>query len=155
MNLVEENMTPFQKKVFCIIDTAIEEEQGLKQVCDELLSLASDEIIQKPAWSKEDERHVNSLLKRLEGLCRNEFERTRFAINEDEDWLKSLRPQKKEALPQWRRLPLNGVSYAPDYWCVMDVITSTVGANSTSVSALVKGDYYVPLFELEKFIRNI
>ena len=48
MNLVEEKMTPFQKKVFCIIDTAIEEEQGLKQVCDELLHLASNEIKQKP-----------------------------------------------------------------------------------------------------------
>ena len=40
------------------------------------------------------------LLKRLEGLCRNEFERTRFAINEDEDWLKSLKdkvqPQPKQ-----------------------------------------------------------
>ena len=48
MNLAEEDMTPFQKKVFCIIDTAIEEEQGLKQVCDELLRLAHDEIKQKP-----------------------------------------------------------------------------------------------------------
>ena len=38
MNLVEEEMTPFQKKVFCIIDTTIEEEQGLKQVCDELFA---------------------------------------------------------------------------------------------------------------------
>lgn len=43
------------------------------------------------AWSEEDEQHIDSLLKRLDGLCRNEFERTRFAINEDEDWLKSLK----------------------------------------------------------------
>jgi len=42
-------------------------------------------------WSEEDENHVISLLERLEGLCRNEFERTRFAINEDQDWLKSLK----------------------------------------------------------------
>ena len=51
-------------------------------------------------WSKEDENHVISLLERLEGLCRNEFERTRFAINEDQDWLKSLKdkvqPQPKQ-----------------------------------------------------------
>ena len=46
---------------------------------------------QKPAWSEEDEQHIDSLLKRLEGLCRNEFERTRFAISEDKDWLKSLK----------------------------------------------------------------
>ena len=49
MNLVEEEMTPFQKKVFCIIDTTIEEEQGLKQVCDELFALAFNDIEKKPA----------------------------------------------------------------------------------------------------------
>lgn len=47
---------------------------------------------QKPTeWSEEDGKHIDSLLKRLDGLCRNEFERTRFAISEDEDWLKSLK----------------------------------------------------------------
>jgi preprotein translocase subunit SecA len=45
------------------------------------------------AWSEEDEQHVNSLLKRLDSLCKNKFERTRFAISEDREWLKSLRPQ--------------------------------------------------------------
>ena len=45
-------------------------------------------------WSEEDEQHIDSLLKRLDSLCRNKFERTRFAISEDRDWLKSLRPQK-------------------------------------------------------------
>ena len=54
MNIVEEYMTPFQKKVFCIIDTTIEEEQGLKQVCDELLRLAHDEIEQKPVKLSDD-----------------------------------------------------------------------------------------------------
>lgn len=52
-------------------------------------------IRQKPAWSEEDEEHIDSLLKRLDGLCRNKFERTRFAISEDRDWLKSLRPQNR------------------------------------------------------------
>ena len=46
---------------------------------------------QKSSWSEEDEQHIDSLLKRLDGLCRNEVERTRFAISEDEDWLKSLK----------------------------------------------------------------
>lgn len=45
----------------------------------------------KQEWSEKDNEHVNSLLKRLEGLCRKEFTTTRFAINEDEDWLKSLK----------------------------------------------------------------
>lgn len=41
---------------------------------------------QKPTeWSEEDEKYIDSLLKRLDGLCRNEFERTRFAISEDKD----------------------------------------------------------------------
>ena len=66
MNIVEEDMTPFQKKVFCIIDTAIEEEQGLKQVCDELLRLAHDEIMQKPDWSEEDEEYCQCLIKDIE-----------------------------------------------------------------------------------------
>lgn len=45
-------------------------------------------------WSEDDEEHVNSLLKRLEGLCRNEFQRTRFAISEDIIWLESLKERK-------------------------------------------------------------
>ena len=48
-------------------------------------------IEHKPALSEKDNEHVNSLLKRLDGLCRKEFTTTRFAINEDEDWLKSLK----------------------------------------------------------------
>ena len=47
----------------------------------------------KQEWSEDDEQHIDSLLKRLDALCRNKFERTRFAISEDRDWLKSLRPQ--------------------------------------------------------------
>ena len=49
----------------------------------------------KQEWSEDDEQHIDSLLKRLDALCRNKFERTRFAISEDRDWLKSLRPQNR------------------------------------------------------------
>ena len=49
----------------------------------------------KQEWNEEDEQHIDSLLKRLDALCRNKFERTRFAISEDRDWLKSLRPQNR------------------------------------------------------------
>ena len=50
-------------------------------------------------WSEEDEEHIKSLLARLEGMCKKDatFTRTRFAVSEDKDWLKSLRPQK-----QWK-----------------------------------------------------
>ena len=48
-------------------------------------------IEHKTAWSEKYNEHVNSLLKRLDGLCRKEFTTTRFAINEDENWLKSLK----------------------------------------------------------------
>lgn len=44
-----------------------------------------------PNWSEEDEQHIDSLLKRLDALCRNKFERTRFAISEDKNWLQSLK----------------------------------------------------------------
>lgn len=100
MNLVEEEMTPFQKKVFSIIDTAIEEEQGLKQVCDELFTLASNEIKQKPAeWSEEDERKIN----RVYSILRQAADTHAFSTScrligdkeciELQDFLKSLRPQ--------------------------------------------------------------
>ena len=50
-------------------------------------------------WSEEDEEHIKSLLERLEGMCKKDatFIRTKFAISEDEDWLKSLRPHS-----QWK-----------------------------------------------------
>ena len=52
---------------------------------------------QKPAeWSEEDEQHVNSLLKRLEGMCKKgaTYTATRFAVSQDIDWLKSLKERK-------------------------------------------------------------
>ena len=95
MNLVEEEMTPFQKKVFCIIDTTIEEEQGLKQVCDELFALASNEIKQKPAWNEKDEMFVHGLIRGLSAK-RDIHGHTTFSsdcidITETIDWLKSLK----------------------------------------------------------------
>lgn len=48
---------------------------------------------QNPAWSEEDEKHIDSLLERLEGMCKKgaTFTKTRFAISQDMDWLKSLK----------------------------------------------------------------
>lgn len=88
MNLVEEDMTPFQKKVFCIIDTAIEEEQGLKQVCDELLRLAHDEIIQK-AWSEEDEMIALSIEQVMN--CASLLNIVPEKIDKIRTWLKTLK----------------------------------------------------------------
>ena len=86
MNLVEEDMTPFQKKVFCIVDTAIEEEQGLSNICNELLALALQENQQKPAaWSEKDERMYRGL--------HNLIYSTPYCDSRKElsDWLKSLK----------------------------------------------------------------
>lgn len=64
----------------------------IEQKSHRLISAEAKEAMYgNPAWSEEDEQHIDSLLKRLDGLCRNEFERTRFAIREDRDWLKSLK----------------------------------------------------------------
>lgn len=63
-----------------------------------LKSLPERFVLQpKPEWSEEDEEHIKSLLARLEGMCKKgaTFTQTRFAVSEDMDWLKSLRPQPK------------------------------------------------------------
>ena len=81
MNLVEEKMTPFQREVFGIIDLDIENEQGLKQVCDKLLTLASNEIKRKSAeWSDEDEEY----LRRAINAMKDTHPKTT-------DWLKSIK----------------------------------------------------------------
>jgi hypothetical protein len=57
---------------------------------------------QKQEWSEEDEQHIDSLLKRLEGMCKKgaTYTATRFAVSQDIDWLKSLKgrvqPQPKQ-----------------------------------------------------------
>jgi len=89
MNIVGEDMTPFQKKVFCIIDTTIEEEQGLKQVCDELLALASNEIKQKPAWSEEDENILEAITYTVKNSGYSHC--IGVSIKVMIDWLKSLK----------------------------------------------------------------
>ena len=104
----------------------------------------------KQEWSEEDEE----IIKLIESSTWDGEKLTQGEAGIVHKWLKSLRPQKHEDLPKWRRLPLSDVSYTPDSWRVMGVITSTVNGNSTSVQALVKGDYYVPLFELDKIIRK-
>jgi len=74
---------------------------------------------QKPAWSEKDKQHIDSLLKRLEGLCRNEFESTRFAISEDVDWLKFLkdRVQPKQELKNIERKSVSITDeWIEDYW---------------------------------------
>lgn len=69
-----------------------QEQKRMDEVISWLRSLKG-RVLPKQEWSEEDEQHIDSLLKRLDALCRNKFERTRFAISEDRDWLKSLRPQ--------------------------------------------------------------
>ena len=118
------------------------------------LKSLKDRVQSKPSWSEEDRRMLIGLIDELDAIMNKATPNEISVYNKYTNWLKSLSPQKQQALPQWRRLPLSGISYAPDSWCVMDVITSTVGANSTSVSALVKGNYYVPLYELDKFINK-
>ena len=59
-------------------------------------------LCNKTEWSEEDEKHTNSILERLDGMCKKgaTFTQTRFAVSEDEDWLKSLterfNPQPKQ-----------------------------------------------------------
>ena len=68
-----------------------EEKQGEQKPQRMISAEAKEAMYDKPALNEKDEQHIDSLLKRLDGLCRNEFERTRFAISEDRDWLTSLK----------------------------------------------------------------
>ena len=58
-------------------------------VSQQLLGYAKNEM-KTTEWNEEDVEHVNSVIKKLEGICRNQFVSTRFAYSEDIDWLKSL-----------------------------------------------------------------
>lgn len=93
MDLVEEKMTPFQKEVFCIVDLTQEEEKGLSNICNKLLSLAKEELEQKPEWSEEDEKNIQIIelsVNRCVGkwhCCGEEC-----PIAKCLPWLKSLRP---------------------------------------------------------------
>ena len=81
--------------------------------------------VQKPAeWSEEDEQHIDSLLKRLDGLCRNEFERTRFAINEDRDWLKSLK-DRVQPKQEWSKEDEREIKHCIDFLNHPDMIKAT------------------------------
>lgn len=48
---------------------------------------------EKSSWTEEDIDHVESILKRLEGMCKEgaTFTQTRFAVSEDIDWLNFLK----------------------------------------------------------------
>lgn len=86
------NATTEDYNIFPIpLTPEILEKQGEQKPQRMISAEAKEAMYDKPAWSEKDEQHIDSLLKRLDGLCRNEFERTRFAISEDEDWLKSLK----------------------------------------------------------------
>lgn len=67
-----------------------------KPFSQEVFDIAKHEALwgeQPPAeWSEEDEEHIESLLERLDGMCKKDatFTPTRFAVSEDMDWLKSL-----------------------------------------------------------------
>lgn len=79
----------FEKKELKKIEQKPTDEEVKETLRTEYEKGRTDAIaeMQNPVWSKKDEQHIDSLLKRLYGLRRNEFERTRFAIS----FLKSLK----------------------------------------------------------------
>lgn len=84
-------LTDFEKSLKHIMIETLEcgDTHNLKADAEMLLRFA-----QKPIeWSEEDEEHVESILERLEGMCKKgaTFTATRFAVNQDMDWLKSLK----------------------------------------------------------------
>lgn len=57
-------------------------------------------------------------------------------------------------LPKWKRMPLSDQSYVDDFACVTHIITSEKNGISTSVEVIQKGNYYIPMFDLEKFPKE-
>ena len=57
-------------------------------------------------------------------------------------------------LPKWKRMPLSDQSYVDDFACVRHIITSEKNAISTSLEVVQKGNYYIPMFDLEKFSKE-
>ena len=51
-------------------------------------------------------------------------------------------------------MPLSDQSYVDDVTCVTHIITSEKNGISTSVEAVQKGNYYIPMFDLEKFSKE-
>ena len=60
----------------------------------------------------------------------------------------------KVELPKWKRMPLSEHSYTDDFAIVTNIITSKMNENITSVKAVQKGNYYIPMFDLEKFPKE-
>ena len=60
----------------------------------------------------------------------------------------------KVELPKWKRMPLSDWSYVDDFACVTHIITSEKNGTSTSVEVVQKGNYYIPMFDLDKFPKE-
>ena len=60
----------------------------------------------------------------------------------------------KVELPKWKHMPLSDQSYVDDFACVRHIITSEKNAISTSLEVVQKGNYYIPMFDLEKFSKE-
>ena len=106
---------------------------------------------QNKTWTEEDKQHIDSLLKRLDGLCRNKFERTRFAISEDRDWLKhlskSVKKQMKCHMPKQKKVH--------HHIAISDSLVLDKKRGSAVVcNEAEKRDYYIELFELQKLHKE-
>ena len=58
----------------------------------------------------------------------------------------------KVQLPKWKRMPLSDQSYV--LACVRHIITSEKNATSTLLEVVQKGNYYIPLIDLEKLPKE-
>ena len=92
----EKNLTDFENAMMHIGESFFGNNAGLdpndtnaiKEQAELLLELAP-----KQEWSEEDEEHIESIIERLDGMCKKgaTFTITKFAVNQDMGWLKSLK----------------------------------------------------------------
>lgn len=60
----------------------------------------------------------------------------------------------KVDLPKWKRMPLSDRNYMDDFACVTHITTSEKNGTSTSLEVVQKGNYYIPMSDLEKFPKE-
>ena len=106
-NLLHDKLTGYSEDGSMSWTTLIDD-KTLKDIVNGIWFYVGKEALKYPnkelnvsEWSEEDNEHIVSLLKRLDGMCKKgaTFTQTRFAVSEDMDWLKSL-PERFNLQPK-------------------------------------------------------
>ena len=106
----------------------------------------------------ETSEDYNMTFEEAQAYCSNATSTSLRTIDERElriiDVIKCDDEHPKVELPKWKHMPLSDQSYVDDFACVRHIITSEKNGTSTSVEVVQKGNYYIPMSDLEKFPKE-